>query len=59
MIALGGVYQAEGSPNDVTGYHEFDTMEQAQAFATSDLLHDAMQRAGVQGKPDIWFTNRV
>ena len=54
-----GVYQADGNPNDVTGYHEFNSMEHAKAFAGSDLLHEAMQRAGVQGTPDIWFAERV
>ena len=54
-----GVYQADGNPNDVTGYHEFDSMEHAKAFAGIDLLRDAMHRAGVQGTPDIWFAERV
>ena len=54
-----GVYQLDGNPNDVTAYHEFDTMESAKAFAGSPQLKEAMGRAGVQGAPDIWFTNRV
>lgn len=54
-----GVYQADGSPNDVTVYHEFDSMETAKAFAGSGRLKEVMQSAGVQGTPDIWFTQRV
>ena len=54
-----GVYQLDGNPNDVTVYHEFDTMESAKAIAGSPQLKEAMGRAGVQGAPDIWFTNRV
>ncbi len=54
-----GVYQLDGNPNDVTVYHEFATMDGAKAFADSTELRDAMQRAGVQGPPTIWFTNRT
>ena len=54
-----GVYQAEGDPTDVTVYHEFSTASEAKAFTESPELRDAMQRAGVQGTPDVWVTNRV
>jgi len=54
-----GVYQADGDPNDVTAYHEFATMEAAKAFAGSARLREVMHSAGVQGQPDVWFTNRV
>lgn len=54
-----GVYQADGNPNGVTVYHEFGTMDAAKAFAASPRLKEIMEGAGVQGKPDIWFANRV
>lgn len=54
-----GVYQADGNPNDVTVYHHFDSMEAAKAFAASPRLKEAMQAAGVQGDPTIWFTTPV
>lgn len=54
-----GVFQLDGDPNDVTVYHEFATMEAAKAFATSDRLKEVMDEAGVQGAPDIWFTNQA
>ena len=54
-----GIYQLDGNPNDVTVYHEFSTMEAAKTFAGSSQLKDTMASAGVQGKPDVWFTNRV
>lgn len=50
------VYQAVGDPNDVTVWHDFSTQQAADSFASSPLLKEAMQRAGVQGRPDIWFT---
>lgn len=51
------VYQLVDDPNDVTAYHDFDSLEAAQAFAGSDELRNAMQNAGVASQPDIWFTN--
>ena len=49
------VFQSIDNPNDVTVWHDFDTAELAQAFASSDELRNAMQGAGVQGEPQIWF----
>jgi hypothetical protein len=54
-----GVYQLDGNPNDVTVYHEFASMESARAFAGSARLREVMEQAGVQGAPDIWFTERA
>ena len=54
-----GVYQAEGDPTDVTVYHEFNTAQEARAFIESAELRETMQRAGVQGTPDVWLTTRV
>jgi hypothetical protein len=54
-----GVYQSDENPNDITGYHEFNSMDAAKAFANSNELKEAMGKAGVVGAPDIWFTNRV
>ena len=42
---------------DVTIWHDFESEDAAQAFASSPVLHDAMERAGVQGAPQIWFTS--
>ena len=54
-----GVFQADGNPNNVTAFHEFDTMEAAKAFGESPRLREIMENAGVTGAPDIWFTTRV
>jgi hypothetical protein len=48
-------FQLVDDPNDVTVWHDFDTAELAQAFASSDELRSAMQGAGVQGEPQVWF----
>jgi hypothetical protein len=45
-------------PNDkqeVFVLHRFPTVEQAEAFAGSDELREAMTRAGVSGAPRIEF----
>ncbi len=49
-------FQAVGDANDVTAWHDFDSADAAQAFAASPVLKDAMQRAGVEGAPELWFT---
>jgi hypothetical protein len=49
------VYQSIDNPNDVTAWHDFETAEEAQAIVGSDELKNAMQNAGVQGEPEIWF----
>ncbi len=58
-VTSDGVYQLEGEPTDVTVYHEFATMEAAKAFAASPQLKEVMEKAGVQGHPDIWFTQKA
>ncbi len=42
-----------GDKNDVYVLHRFPTVEQAQAFAGSSELREAMGRAGVKGAPRI------
>ena len=42
-----------GDKEEVFVLHRFPTLEQAQAFAGSDELRDAMGRAGLTGAPRI------
>ena len=58
-VTAEGVYQTDGNPNDVTVYHEFDSMEAAKAFGSSAELRETMVGAGVQGEPTIWFANKI
>jgi hypothetical protein len=53
------VYQAVDDPNDVTVWHDFATRAEAEAFASSEELRSAMQRAGVQGRPTVWFVREA
>ncbi len=54
-----GVYRTDGDPNNVTAYHDFDSMDAAKKFAASDRLREVMAEAGVQGEPTLWFGTRV
>ncbi len=51
------VFQTADDPNDVTIWHDFDSVEAAQSFAASDRLREVMLAAGVASAPDIWYTN--
>jgi hypothetical protein len=59
-VAMGvmgaAAFQLVDDSNDVTVWHDFETAEVARAFVSSDGLRNVMQRAGVQGEPQIWFT---
>lgn len=52
------VFQAVDDPNDVTAWHDFDSIEAAEAFAESPRLREVMEGAGVAGPPAIWFASR-
>jgi hypothetical protein len=62
-VAMGvmgdAAFQLVDDPNDVTVWHDFETPEVARAFVSSDALRNVMQRAGVQGEPQIWFTTEL
>ena len=53
------VYRTVDNGNDVTVTHDFKTIEQAKAFVASPDLKSAMEKAGVKGAPQIWFTARA
>ncbi len=53
------VYQSVDNPNDVTVTHNFKTAEKAKAFASSPDLKTRMEKAGVKGAPQIWFTMKA
>lgn len=50
------VYQAVDDANDVTVWHDFESMESARAFMGSARLKEVMEKAGVAGEPTVWFT---
>jgi len=52
------VFQAVEDSNDVTVWHDFDSIEKARALALSDKLRNTMQRAGVRSAPDVWLVTQ-
>lgn len=46
-------------PNTLFVTHRFNNMNSATSFAESDELKSAMANAGVQGAPQIWFTEDI
>ena len=53
------VYQEANDPNDITATHDFVSLAEAQAFASSRDLKDAMAKAEVVGAPNMWFATQV
>lgn len=53
------VFKDIDDPNRVTVLGEFDTKENAEKFFGSEELKAAMQKAGVQGPPEIHFVDKV
>jgi len=47
------VYRTKDDPSNVLVMHGFATAADAEAFLASTELRDAMQQAGVEGKPRI------
>ena len=39
--------------------YEWDSLEKARAFASSDELRERMQRAGVTGLPEVYFLDEA
>ena len=51
----GQLLRKTDSPNEVTLLFEWPDLEKARQYFQSDALRQAMQRAGVQGKPDVAY----
>lgn len=51
----GHVFRALNDPNNVFVLIEFDDLDKTNKFMNSDVLKEAMKKAGVVGKPDIYL----
>ncbi|NIM49398.1 MAG: cyclase [Gemmatimonadales bacterium] len=58
-VAGHAVFQSAHDANDVTVWHDFETLESARAFAESKRLREVMGTAGVSGEPTIWYTSQA
>jgi len=55
----GRLFRSAIDPREVLLLLEWDDLERARLFADSDDLREAMTRAGVTDRPDIWFLEDV
>lgn len=55
-LSNGRVFRSADDPNDLILLFEFADRQKAEEFAASDELKTAMQRAGVEGRPEMHFT---
>ena len=51
------IYHVDDDRNHIIVLLEWDSIANAKAFAASDALREAMDRAGVEGEPVIFFLN--
>ena len=58
-VTAQAVYRSIDDANDVTVTHDFANAETAKAFASSPDLKAVMEKAGVKGTPQVWFTTRM
>ncbi len=49
------IMQNVDNPNDVTVLLEWKNLDRARQFANDPELKEAMQKAGVEGKPEFQF----
>ena len=58
-VAGDAVFASADDPNDVSVWHDFETLQSARQFAGSARLRKVMSAAGVTGEPTVWFTNQA
>ena len=56
-VTAQSVYRTVGDGNDVTVFHDFATVEAAQAFLGNAEVQSVMASAGVVGEPSIWVVD--
>ena len=55
----GHIYRNSQNPNEIIVVFEWDTLDNARKFAESADLREQMEKAGVIGKPDVYFLEHV
>jgi heme-degrading monooxygenase HmoA len=55
----GRLFRSGSDPNEVVILFEWEDLAKARQFAESEDLRQAMGRAGVVGKPDLYFLEEV
>lgn len=55
----GQLFHKEGEPNEIVALFEWDSLGNAHEFAASADLKATMKEAGVIGKPDLHFLEKI
>ena len=55
----GLLFRNADDPNEIVILLEFEDLDRARAFASSDDLRQKMQEVGVIDRPDIYFLDEV
>ena len=53
------IYHDASDPNSLTLMFKWESLEKAQKYAQSPELKAAMQNAGVEGPPKVFFLNEA
>lgn len=53
------LFRSAGDPNEIVLLFEWDSLDNARRFIGSEDLRQAMQRAGVADKPDVFFLEEL
>jgi heme-degrading monooxygenase HmoA len=53
------IYHDASDPNKLTILFKWDSMDNARKYANSPELKAAMEKAGVEGRPNIFFLNEA
>ena len=53
------IFRDASDPNKLTVIFQWDSLANAQKYANSPELKAAMEKAGVDGRPNIFFLNEV
>ena len=56
-IRYASVHREESNPNDIIAVHQFKDMKGAKDF--SNAVPPLMEKIGVIGSPEIWFSEDV
>lgn len=55
----GKIFRSINDPNELFVLLEWDSIENAQKFAQSDSIKEAMKKAGVVGMPAVYFVEEA
>lgn len=56
----GGIlFRNADNPNELIGIWNFDSVDHARAFTQDPSLREALSKAGVIDRPDLYFLNQV